>query len=565
MNSRAFPVLVISLAASFGGASATRAQADYDVILRHGTIYDGSGRKPILGDVALKGDRIAAVGDLTGQRATQEIDATGLAVAPGFINMLSQSQTSLLQDGRSQSEIRQGVTLEVMGEGGSMGPLNDEMKAEMAATQGDIKYTVDWTTLGEFLTSLERRGVSCNVASFIGAATPRVYEIGKTNRPPTPAELARMQALVRSAMEEGAMGVSSGLIYVPGIFAKTDEVIALCRAASPYGGIYISHMRSEGDRLMESLDELITIAREANIPAEVFHLKMAGKPNWPKFADVVKRIEAARAAGLKITADMYNYTAGSTGLDAAMPPWVQEGGYQAWAARLRDPAIRERVRREMNDPSAKWENYFLAPGSPDKILLVGFKNEALKRYTGKTLGEVAKLRGTSPEDTAMDLVIEDGSRVQVVYFLMNEENVRKQIALPWVAFCSDAASMAPEGVFLKSSTHPRAYGSFARLLGKYVREEKVIPLEEAVRRLSLFPAENLKIKERGALRPGWFADVVVFDPAKISDRATYEQPHQYATGMAHVFVNGVQVLKDGEHTGAKPGRFVRGPGWKPKS
>ncbi|MSU24522.1 MAG: D-aminoacylase [Opitutus sp.] len=565
MKSRARPALVLLVAAGFGGAPAAVAQADYDVILRHGTIYDGSGGKSFVGDVAIKGDRIAAVGTLGGARAAKEIDVTGLAVAPGFINMLSQSATSLLQDGRSQSEIRQGVTLEVMGEGGSMGPLNDEMKAEMTATQGDIKFAVDWTTLGEYLTNLERRGVSCNVASFIGAATPRVHELGKTNRPPTPAELARMQALVRQAMEEGAMGVSTGLIYVPGVFAKTDELIALCRAASPYGGIYISHLRSEGDRLMESLDELITIAREANLPAEVFHLKMAGKPNWPKLDEVVKKIEAAHAAGLKITADMYNYTAGSTGLDAAMPPWVQEGGYKAWAARLRDPVVRERVRREMNDPQAKWENYFLAPGSPDKILLVGFKNDALKIYTGKTLGAVAKLRGTPPEDTAMDLVIEDGSRVQCVYFLMSEENVKQQIALPWMAFCSDSASMAPEGVFLKSSTHPRAYGSFARLLGKYVRDEKVIPLEEAVRRLSLFPAENLKIKERGALRPGWFADVVVFDPAKIQDHATYDQPHQYATGMVHVLVNGVPVLRDGEHTGAKPGRFVRGPGWKPKS
>jgi N-acyl-D-amino-acid deacylase len=565
MKWRAFPAFVLWCLANFGGLPTAMAQADFDVILRHGTIYDGSGGRPFVADVGLKADRIAALGDLAGQRAAREIDATGLAVAPGFINMLSQSQTSLLQDGRSQSEIRQGVTLEVMGEGGSMGPLNDEMKAEMTAAQGDIKFTVDWTTLGEYLTNLERRGVSCNVASYIGAGTPRTYELGKTNRPPTPAELARMQALVRQAMEEGAMGVSSGLIYVPGIFAKTDEIIALCRAASPFGGIYISHMRSEGDRLMESLDELITIAREANIPAEVFHLKMAGKANWPKLDEVVKKIEAARAAGLKISADMYNYTAGSTGLDAAMPPWVQEGGYKAWAARLRDPAVRERVRREMNDPLAPWENYFLAPGSPEKILLVGFKSEALKAYTGKTLAEVARLRGTSPEETAMDLVIEDGSRVQVVYFLMSEENVRKQIALPWVAFCSDASSQAPEGVFLKASTHPRAYGSFARLLGKYVRDEKVIPLEEAVRRLSRFPAENLKIKERGALRPGYFADIVVFDPAKIQDHATFEQPHQYATGMIHVFVNGVQVLRDGEHTGAKPGRFVRGPGWKPKS
>ena len=564
MTPRAISSLLVSFVLGLGSVFVARAQTSYDVILRHGTIYDGSGGKPSIGDLAIKGDRIAAVGDVGSAHAAKEIDATGLAVAPGFINMLSQSQTALLQDGRSQSEIRQGVTLEVMGEGTSMGPLNDAMKAEMAEMQGDIKFPVTWTTLGEYLGQLEQRGVSCNVASFIGAATPRIHELGKANRAPTPAELARMQALVRQAMEEGAMGLSTALIYTPGVFAKTDEIIALARAAAPYGGLYISHMRSEGDRLIESLDELITIAREAGIAAEVFHLKMAGQANWAKFDTMVERINAARAAGLKITADMYNYTAGSTGLDAVMPPWVQEGGYKAWADRLRDPAIRERVRREMQTASDTWENYLLLVGSPDKVLLVGFKNEKLKSLTGKTLGEVARMRGTSPEDTAMDLVAEDGSRVQVVYFLMSEENVRKQIAHPWVAFCSDATSMAPEGVFLKSSTHPRAYGSFARLLGKYVRDEKVIPLEEAVRRLALFPAQNLKIKERGALRTGWFADVVVFDPAKIQDRATYEQPHQYATGMVHVFVNGVQVLRDGEHTGAKPGRFVRGPGWRPK-
>ncbi len=543
-------------------ASARSAETSYDFILRRGTIYDGSGGRPAVGDVAIKGDRIAAVGDLRAARAAKEIDVSGLAVAPGFINMLSHSQVSLLHDGKSQSEIRQGVTLEVMGEGASMGPLNAGMKAEMAAMQGDIKFTVEWTSLGEFLQHLERRGVSCNVASFIGAGGVRQHELGKTNRPPTPAELARMQALVRAAMEEGAMGVSSALIYIPGVFAKTDEIIALAKAAAPYGGLYVSHIRSEGDRLMESLDELIAVAREAKIRAEVFHLKMSGAENWPRFDAVVKKIEAARAEGLAITADMYNYTAGSTGLDAAMPPWVQEGGYKAWSDRLRDPTVRERVRREMKAPNAGWENLALAAGSPEKVLLVGFKNDALKKYTGKSLAEVARLRGTSPEDTAMDLVIEDGSRVQCVYFLMSEENVRKQIALPWMSFCSDSASQAPEGLFLKTNTHPRAYGSFARLLGKYVRDEKVIPLEEAVRRLSLFPAQNLKLTERGALRTGWFADVVVFDPAKIQDNATYDRPHQYATGMKHVFVNGVQVLHDGEHTGAKPGRFVRGPGWK---
>jgi N-acyl-D-amino-acid deacylase len=555
-------VLAVAVAFLGGLSGALGAQeGTFDVILRRGTIYDGAGGKPFVGDLAIRGDRIAAVGNLGAAGATTEVDVSGLAVAPGFINMLSQSSTSLLQDGKSQGEIRQGVTLEVMGEGSSMGPLSAAMKAEMAATQGDIRYPVSWTTLGEYLHEVERRGVSCNVASYVGAGGVRTHVIGKDNRAPTAGELAAMQALVRTAMEEGAMGVSTGLIYVPGVFAQTDELIALCRAAAPYGGIYISHLRSEGDRLLEALDELITIAREANIRAEVFHLKMSGQANWPKFDAVVKKIEAARAGGLRITADMYNYTAGSTGLDAAMPPWVQEGGYAAWAQRLRDPAVRVRVSREMSMPEATWENLLLAAGSPANVLLVGFKNGALKGYTGKTLADVARLRGKSAEETAMDLVIEDGSRVQCVYFMMSEENVRKQVALPWVAFCSDSASVAPEGPFLKSNPHPRAYGSFARLLGKYVREEKVLPLEEAVRRLTLFPAENLKIKDRGALRPGYFADVVVFDPATIADHATYEQPQQYATGMRQVFVNGVQVLRDGEHTGAKPGRFVHGPGW----
>lgn len=561
MRSPILPLLPFLIAGSVTGASG----ADYDLIIRHGTIYDGSGGKPFVGDVAVQGDRITAVGDLGTARGHREVEARGLAVAPGFINMLSWSTESLLQDGRSQGEIRQGVTLEVMGEGDSMGPLNATMKATMLEEQGDIKYAIEWTTLGEYLAFLEKSGISCNVASFVGAATVRIHELGKANRPPTPAELARMQALVRQAMEEGALGVGSALIYAPGFYAKTDELVALCRAAAPYGGRYISHLRSEGNTLIEALDELITIAREAQIPAEIYHLKAAGQPNWPKLDKVIRKIEEARASGLAITADMYTYTAGATGLDAAMPPWVQEGGYKAWAERLRDPATRERVRHEMTTPTDQWENLMLAAGSPDKVLLVAFKNPGLKSLTGKSLAEVAKLRGKSPEETAMDLVIEDGSRVGTVYFVMSEENVRKQVALPWVAFDSDEASQAPEGPFLKSNPHPRAYGNFARLLAKYVRDEKVIPLEEAVRRLTLFPAENLKIKERGALRPGWFADIVVFDPAKVQDHATYDQPHRYATGMVHVFVNGTGVLQDGEHTGAKPGRVVRGPGWKPKS
>ena len=536
--------------------------ANYEKLIRNGTIYDGSGRAPVAGDVAIEGDTIAAVGKLDGARGKIELDAQGLAIAPGFVNMLSWATESLIQDGRSQSDIRQGVTLEVMGEGESMGPLNDAMKKEMVERQGDIKFEIRWTTLGEYLDHLVEGGISCNVASFVGATTARIHEIGYVDRPPASEELERMKKLVRQAMDEGALGVGSSLIYAPAFYAKTDELVALAKVASEYGGIYISHIRSEGTRLLEAADELITIAREAGIPAEVYHLKAAGRSNWNQLDALIQKIEAARAAGLRVTADMYTYTAGQTGLDAAMPPWVQEGGYNEWAGRLKDPAIRERVRREMDTPTGKWENFFMAAGSPEKILLVGFKSEKLKSLTGKTLAEIAKLRGKSAEETAMDLVIEDGSRVSTVYFLMSEENVRKEIALPWVSFGSDAESLAPEGVFLKSNPHPRAYGTFARLLGKYVREERIVPLEEAIRRLSSLPAANLKLDRRGELKAGFFADVVVFDPAKIQDHATYDRPHQYSTGVVHVFVNGVQVLRNGEHTGAKPGRVVRGPGWK---
>jgi len=536
----------------------------YDLILRNGTIYDGSGGKPFVGDVGVRGDRIVAVGQIPSGAAGRELDVKGLAVAPGFINMLSWATESLLHDGRSLSEIKQGVTLEVMGEGESMGPLNAAMKKDMRDSQGDLKFDIPWTTLGQYLAHLEKRGVSCNVASFVGATTVRIHELGYADRPPAPQELERMKFLVRQAMEEGALGVGSSLIYAPAFYAKTPELIALCKEAARHGGIYISHLRSEANTFREALGELITIAREANIPAEVYHLKAAGQANWHKMDGAIAVIEAARKLGLRITADMYLYTAGATGLDAAMPPWVQEGGYNQWAKRLRHPEIRERVRLEMMTATDKWESLYLAAGSPEKVLLVGFRSEKLKPLTGKSLAEVARMFGKSPEETAMDLVIEDGSRVGTVYFLMSEENVKKQIALPWVSFCSDSPSMAPEGVFLKSNPHPRAYGSFARLLGKYVRDEKIIPLEEAVRRLTSFPAENLSLKQRGRLAPGYFADVVVFDPATIQDHATYEKPHQLATGVHHVFVNGVQVLKDGEHTGAKPGRFVRGPGWRGK-
>ncbi len=533
----------------------------YDIVIRNGTLYDGSGCVPLVGDVAIQGDAIAAVGSLGDERGRAEIDATGLAVAPGFVNVLSWSTESLIADGRSQGDIRQGVTLEVMGEGESMGPLNDAMKKELAERQGDIKYDVAWTTLGEYLEYLARRGVSPNVASFVGAATVRIHEMGYEDRAPTPNELERMRGLVRQAMEEGALGVASALIYAPSCYARPDEMIELAKMSAEYGGLYISHIRDEGSRILEAVDELIATARQAKCAAEIYHLKMSGQENWSKLGDVIARIEAARSEGLEITADMYTYIAGSTGFDAAMPPWVREGGHRAWVERLKDPAIRERVKHEMSTPSDAWENTYLAAGSPQNVLLVGFKNDALKPLTGKTLAEVAVLRSKSPEETAIDLVIEDDSRVDVVYFTMSEENVRKQIALPWVSFGSDGASMARESVFLKSSTHPRAYGNFARLLGKYVREEKIIPLEEAIRRLTWLPARNLKLDRRGALKPGFFADVVVFDPASVQDHATFDKPHQYSTGMVHVFVNGTPVLKDGEHTGARPGRVVRGPGW----
>lgn len=543
-------------------SACTREPAEeYDLIIRHGTIYDGSGGAPFGGDLALRGDTIAAVGELGRAIGKEEIDATGMAVSPGFINMLSWATESLIKDGRSQGDIRQGVTLEVMGEGSSMGPLSEEMK-EGRTVEGN---PIPWTTLGGYLEYLEEKGVSCNVASFVGATTLRVHEIGYEDRPPTAAELANMKALARTAMEEGALGIGSSLIYAPAFYAETEELIALCQVAAEYEGRYITHMRSEGNRLLEALDEVLTIASEAGIGAEIYHLKAAGKSNWGKLDAVIQKIDSARAAGLDITTNMYTYTAGSTGLDAAMPPWVQEGGYDAWAKRLQDPAIRQQIIREMKTDAQDWENLYAAAGDASKVLLVGFQNEALRAYTGKTLAEVAELRGSTPEETAIELVIEDGSRVQVVYFLMSEENVQRQIALPWMSFGSDAASMATEGSFLERSTHPRAYGNFARLLGKYVREEQVIPLEEAVHKLTTLPAENLKLRKRGRLQAGYFADVLIFDPATITDHATYEEPHQYATGMRDVWVNGVAVLRNGAHTGATPGRFVKGPGFFTKT
>ena len=553
-------LLPLLLLVACGKTEAPQAVEPFDLVIANGTIYDGKGGDPYVGDVAIRDDRIVAIGSDLGD-ATETIDAEGLAVAPGFINMLSWATESLIVDGRSQSDIRQGVTLEVMGEGWTMGPLSDEMKADMVAQQGDIKYDIEWTTLGEYLQYLQDKGISTNVASFVGATTLRIYEIGYDDRPPTDEELDRMRAHVRLAMEEGALGVGSSLIYAPAFYAGTDELIELCKVAAEYGGRYISHLRSEGAKFVEAVDELITIAREAGIGAEIYHLKAAGVDNFNKLEVVFDRIEAARAEGLDITTDMYTYTAGATGLDAAMPPWVQEGGYEAWAKRLQDPAIRERLLKEIATPTDEWENLYLAAGSPDKMILAGFKNPELKYLTGKTLAEVTAMRETDPITTMMDLVVEDGSRVGTIYFIMSEDNVKKKIAQPWMAFGSDAESMAPEGDFLKSNPHPRAYGTFARLLGKYVREEQVISLQEAVRRLTSLPATNLKIKERGALETGYFADVVIFDPATIADKATFAEPHQYAVGVRDVVVNGVPVLRNGEHTGATPGRFVKGPGY----
>jgi N-acyl-D-amino-acid deacylase len=549
-------VLPISLAACSSAPTAPR----YDVIVRGGTVYDGRGGPPQVADVAISGDRIAAVGALADAAATTVVDARGLAVAPGFINMLSWATESLLVDGRSQADIRQGVTLEVFGEGWSMGPLNDTMKKEAREEQGDLKYDIAWTTLGEYLAHLEKKGVSPNVASFVGATTVRIHEVGFADRAPTPEELERMRGLVRQAMREGALGVGSSLIYPPAFYARTPELVELCKVAAEHGGMYISHLRSEGARLLEAIDELITIAREAKLPAEIYHLKAGGQQNWSKVDEALARIEAARAAGLRITADMYTYPAGATGLGATMPPWAQEGGHKAWVARLKDPATRARIAREMVTPTDAWENFFAGAG-PDGILLTGFKSEVLKPLTGQTLGAVAKRRNRPAEQVAMDLVIEDDSNVGAIYFLMSEENVRKQLKSSWVSLGSDAESPAPEGVFLKSNTHPRAYGNFARWLGKYVRDEKLVSLEEGIRRLTALPAANLGISGRGTLAPTFFADLVVFDPAAIRDHATFERPHQYSTGVRHVFVNGTQVLKDGEHTGATPGRVVRGPGY----
>ena len=546
--------------------AATVRAADYDVIIRGGMVYDGSGGKPRLADVGIRGDKIATIGDLAKASATRVLDAKGLAVAPGFINMLSWSNDSFMVDGRSQGEIRQGVTTEIFGEGESMGPYTEEMKRIREEGMGDIKYKIEWTSLSDFLQYMEKRGISPNLASYIGAGTVRENVIGLDDKKATPAQMEQMRELVRKEMKAGALGIGSSLIYAPAVYADTNELIELSKVAAQYQGKYISHMRSEGDRLLEGVDEVIRIAREAKIPAEIYHLKAAGEANWNKLDAVIQKVEAARKEGLKITADMYTYTAGATGFDACLPPWSRSGGADAIFKRLEDPATRARISAEMKVKGPDWENICVAAGSSDRILLLEFKSEVLKPLQGKTLAEVAAMRGAKDwTEVIMDLVHEDRTRVGVAFFMMSEENVRKQVKLPWVSFASDAGSLATEGVFLKSKTHPRAYGNFSRLLGRYVRDEKLIPLEEAIRRLAALPAANLGLDRRGLLREGMFADVVAFDPLTIADRATYAEPHQYSVGMKHVLVNGTPVLVDGEHTGAKPGRALYGPGREAKN
>ncbi len=550
---------VLSLALILALSLVAYGQQQFDVIIRGGTLYDGSGRAPVTADVGIKGDRIAAVGNLSRATAPTILDAKGLAVAPGFINMLSHSETSWFEDSRSLSELRQGVTTQIFGES-SMGPLNDEMKQRRAASQGDLKFKIEWTTLAEYLNYLEKRGASQNFASFIGAPTIREYVIGLEDKPPTPTQLDQMRELVRREMEAGALGITTALIYPPAFFAKTDELIELCKVAAKYKGKYTAHMRSEGAQLIEAVQETIRISREAGLPVEIYHLKASGEANWPRMDEVIKMIENARRQGVKITADMYTYPAGGTGLDASLPPWVFDGGPLAAYKRLQDPVTRQKIAEAVRTPTNEWENLYLLAGTPDRILLASFRNDKLKPLTGKTLAEVAKMRGKDPVETIMDLLIEDRSRIGTIYFLMSEDNIKKQIKQPWVSFGSDAASISAEGVFLKSAAHPRTYGNFARLLGKYVRDEKVISLTEAVHRLTSLPATNLGLNHRGLLQRGMFADVVIFDPQTIADRATFEDPHQYSVGVRDVFVNGQQVLKNGEHTGAKPGRALWGPG-----
>lgn len=541
--------------------SACNPSQQYDTIIRNGMVYDGNGGEPFKADIAINKDTIAFIGDLKNAHAKDEIDAGGKAVAPGFINMMGHSEESLFQDGRAQSDIRQGVTTEIFDEM-SYGPLNEIMKEQLQRGQGDIKYNVTWNTLGEYMNTLEHKGISCNIASFVGAGTVRQYVIGEDDKAPTAQQLDSMKLLVDTAMEEGALGVTCALIYPPDNFAKTDELVALCKEASKYGGTYISHIRSEGNQLTQAVSEIITIAKEATIPVEICHLKAAGKDNWNKVDSVIAMVETARKQGIAITANMYTYTAAATGLTSCFPPTLQDGGFGKLRVRLQDPVIRKQMVKVMHTNANDWENLYYGSGGPENILLLQFKQDSLKKFTGKTVAEVARIRGTTPEETAMDLIVQDSTRVGVAYFLMDENNVKKEVALPWVSFGSDEASYAPEGVFLKSNAHPRAYGCFARVIGKYTRDEKLMTLQQAIYKLAKLPATNINLKKRGVLTVGNYADIVIFDPNTVQDHATYDKPHQYATGVSDVFVNGVQVLKNNEHTGASPGRFLKGPGYK---
>ena len=541
--------------------SACNPSQQYDTIIRNGMVYDGNGGEPFKADIAINKDTIAFIGDLKNAHAKDEIDAGGKAVAPGFINMMGHSEESLFQDGRAQSDIRQGVTTEIFDEM-SYGPLNDIMKEQLQRGQGDIKYNVTWNTLGEYMNTLEHKGISCNIASFVGAGTVRQYVIGEDDKAPTAQQLDSMKLLVDTAMEEGALGVTCALIYPPDNFAKTDELVALCKEASKYGGTYISHIRSEGNQLTQAVSEITTIAKEATIPVEICHLKAAGKDNWNKVDSVIAMVETARKQGIAITANMYTYTAAATGLTSCFPPTLQDGGFGKLRVRLQDPVIRKQMVKVMHTNANDWENLYYGSGGPENILLLQFKQDSLKKFTGKTVAEVARIRGTTPEETAMDLIVQDSTRVGVAYFLMNENNVQKEVALPWVSFGSDEASYAPEGVFLKSNAHPRAYGCFARVIGKYTRDEKLMTLQQAIYKLAKLPATNINLKKRGVLTVGNYADIVIFDPNTVQDHATYDKPHQYATGVSDVFVNGVQVLKNNEHTDALPGRFLKGPGYK---
>ncbi|MEM8929263.1 MAG: D-aminoacylase [Bacteroidota bacterium] len=539
-------IIMLVLATFLSCAPATT----FDQVLQNGLIYDGNGGVPFMGDIGINGDTIAAIGKPNSLRGAKVISLEGMATAPGFINMLSWANVTLLEDGRSQSDIRQGVTLEVMGEGRSMGPLSPKMKENMQKNQGDIKFEVAWNTLGEYLQYLENKGVSTNIASFLGNGTLRTHVVGFDNRPATAEEIEEMKQLTRQAMEEGAVGISSALLYAPSMYASTEELVELAKVAAEYDGMYISHIRDEGDQLLESMDELIHISKEADVRAEVYHLKASSKRNWGKLDKAIAKIDSARNVGLRITADMYTYNASSTGLHVQLPDWARENGIAAMLERLSDPKNRERAIKEL-----EFRN------GPETILLVGFRSEELRKYSGKYLNEVAEAWETSPEEALVDLLLQDQSRVQVVYFSMSEENIKKKVALPWVSFCSDAGSYTNEGVFVKQMTHPRSYGSFIRVIGKFARDEGVIALEEGIRKLTSLPADNLKLKKRGRLAVGKYADIVVFDPEKVRDQATFTAPHQYAKGVLHVFVNGGHVLKDGNHTGASPGRFVKGPGY----